>query len=124
MQSNDLAMNKNEGDFSKYSMCMYEIFNPFPDHTMYVNVYRQTNHADVGMYFESTANAKVTRRYLLPQGSKETLHQYVAGEWREEIEEPFETEEVKGPWRTLKLQYPDRADPFFDLSHHMENIGT
>ena len=74
LQSNDLGMNHTAADFSKYSMCMYEIFNPYPDHTLYVNVYRQTNHADVGMYFESTANAKVTRRYLLPQGSKETLH--------------------------------------------------
>lgn len=91
---------------------------------MYVNVYRQTNHADVGMYFESEANAKITRRHLMMQGSKETLHDYVPGEWRDEIEEPFETEDIKGPWRTLKLQYPDRADPFFDLSHHMEHIGT
>ena len=40
LQSNDLGMDSAFSDFSKYSMCMYEIFNPYPDHTIYINVYR------------------------------------------------------------------------------------
>jgi len=76
------------------------------------------------MFFESKANAKITRNQLLPSGSKEAFEKYTAGEWRDDIDDAFETEEVKGPWRTLKLQYPDRKDSYFDLSHHMESIGT
>lgn len=37
--------------FTEYSHCVYEIFNPFPNQTLFLNIYRQTNDSDIGIFF-------------------------------------------------------------------------
>ena len=82
--------------FSKYSMCMYEIFNPYPEHTLYINVYRQTNNSDIGIYFEKSKKvpeASAKKSPLMPKGYKESIHEYVPGEWKANATIPVETED-------------------------------
>ena len=43
---------KKGGQFTKYSVCVYEIYNPYPQHTLYLNLYRLTNNSDVGIYYQ------------------------------------------------------------------------
>ena len=43
--------NKKLANFKKYSTCVYEIYNPYPTHTLYLNLYRKTNNSDIGIYY-------------------------------------------------------------------------
>ena len=85
-RSQDLSGDLADSDkFTKYSMCMYEIINPWPTHTLYLNIYRQTNNTDIGIYFEKSevvAEAHAKKSPLMPHGSKETIHEYIPGEWK------------------------------------------
>lgn len=112
--------------FRKYSMCMYEIFNPYPTHTLYVNLYRQTNNSDIGIYFEESQpglQAVAKKSPLLPKGYKEKIHEYVPGEWKANASIPIETQDQKDKFHTFKVQYPARSDLYFDMSSHMKRVG-
>jgi len=38
--------------FPTYTVCHYQVFNPSPNRTLYLNIYRETNLTDIGVYFE------------------------------------------------------------------------
>lgn len=38
--------------FPTYTVCHYQIFNPSPNRTLYLNIYRETNLTDIGVYYE------------------------------------------------------------------------
>jgi hypothetical protein len=103
----DVKGDHSEGaQFSKYSMCMYEIFNPYPDHTLYINVYRQTNNSDIGIYFEKSRDvpeAVAKKSPLLPRGYKESIHEYVPGEWKANATIPVETTDYNSYFQTFKV---------------------
>ena len=127
MRSRDLSdANADSAVFSKYSMCMYEIINPHPKHTLYVNLYRQTNNSDIGIYFEESKHGLQTtakKSPLLPNGYKEKIHEYVPGEWKANASIPIETQDQRDKFHTFKVQYPARSDFFFDMSGHMKRVG-
>ena len=125
IHSNDVRGNK-KTSFGKYSVCMYEIYNPLPDHTVYLNVYRMTNNSDIGIFYEDSATRKATARKspILPKGYRETIHDYNPGEWKVNATIPIETEEHKERFHTFKVQYPARDDFFFDMSAHMQLVGA
>jgi len=113
--------------FGKYSMCMYEIYNPYPSHTLYLNVYRLTNNSDIGVYFknsEKEGEAAAKKSPLLPMGYKDKIHEYVPGEWKTNATIPIETKEEKDNFQTFKVQYPGREDLFFDMNAHMKAVGA
>jgi hypothetical protein len=121
-----MHQNAKPSTFTKYSMCMYEVTNPYPGHTLYLNVYRLTNNSDVGIYYQKSTKAKDSEAHksrMMPRGSKETLHEYVPGEWKQDVTVPTETFESKGSFHTLKVQYPAREDLFFDMSDHLKKYG-
>ena len=95
MRSQDLiGVYADPAIFSKYSMCMYEVYNPYPKHTLYVNLYRQTNNSDIGIYFEESKRglqSVAKKSPLLPKGYKEKVHEYMAGEWKLNTSIPIET---------------------------------
>lgn len=107
MRSQDLVgVYDDPAVFSKYSMCMYEIYNPYPQHTLYVNLYRQTNNSDIGIYFEESKKGyKVSAKKspLLPKGYKEKIHEYVPGEWKVNASIPIETQDQKDKFHTFKV---------------------
>ena len=74
-------------------MCMYEIYNPRPGNTLYVNLYRLTNNSDIGIYFKDpeVGDAQARKSPLLPSGYKESIQEYVPGEWRENATVPVES---------------------------------
>ena len=77
-------------------MCMYEIFNPYPTHPLYVNIYRRSNNSDIGIYFQRSkvaGDATAKKSPMLPQGYKETIHDYGEGEWKVNATIPIETED-------------------------------
>jgi len=127
IRSQDIGSSKVH--FSKYSMCMYEITNPHPDHTLYLNLYRLTNNSDIGIYFKSSeakgaGSALAKKSPLLPKGYKETIHDYVPGDWKANATVPIETAEAKDHFQTFKVQYPARDDLFFDMNEHMQRVGA
>lgn len=112
--------------FSKYSMCMYEIYNPHPTHTLYLNVYRQTNNSEIGVYYEkasSVEDANAKKNKLMPYGYKEKIQEYVPGEWKAKESVPIETEDTKDKFHTFKVQYPARDNFYFDMNDHMQRVG-
>ena len=113
--------------FSKYSMCMYEVFNPYPGHTMYLNVYRKTNHSDIGVYYQESKQEPGTasnhRSPLMPRGSRQAIQEYVAGGWEPKASIPVESEETVQSFHTFKVQYPAMEDLYFDMSSHMKQVG-
>ena len=40
-----------EDQYGPYSLCVYEVYNPYPNQTLYLNVYRQTNYLHLGVEF-------------------------------------------------------------------------
>ena len=51
------SIKKNESStsseaFNEYSICQYEIINPFPNQTLELNIYRQTNDIKLGVYYQ------------------------------------------------------------------------
>lgn len=40
-----------EDQYGQYSLCVYEVYNPYPNQTLYLNVYRQTNYLHLGVEF-------------------------------------------------------------------------
>jgi len=119
---------KKKASFGKFSVCMYEIYNPYPDHTVYLNVYRMTNNSDIGIFYEDSSQtsggASARKSPFLPKGYKETIHDYNPGEWKVNATIPIETEEHKDRFHTFKVQYPARDDFFFDMSAHMQKVGA
>ena len=106
---------------------MYEVFNPYPEHTLYINVYRQTNNSDIGIYFEKSKKvpeASAKKSPLLPKGYKESIHEYVPGEWKTNATIPVETSDRNSYFQTFKVQYPAREDFYFDMSDHMKRVGA
>ena len=89
-------------------MCMYEIINPYPTHTLYLNVYRLTNNSDIGVFYEDSENisvgdAKGKKSPLLPKGYKEKIQEYVPGEWKANTTIPIESEEQRSKFHTYKV---------------------
>ena len=112
-------------NFKKYSACVYEIFNPHPTHTLYLNLYRKTNNSDIGIYYQKSENVDEVRAKkspLMPKGTKDTIKDYVPGEWVD-ANIPIETEDHKSLFHTFKVQYPARLDFYFDMSEHMKQVG-
>lgn len=52
------------------------------------------------------------------------LTTYVPGEWKADINIPIESEDSKGVFHTLKVQYPPRHDFYFDMSDYMKKQGA
>ena len=58
----------------------------------------------------------------MPKGTKESIKDYVPGEWKN-ANIPIETEEHKSLFHTFKVEYPAREDFYFDMSEHMKQVG-
>ena len=69
--------------------------NPYPSNTLYINIYRLTNNSDIGIYFEKSkkqdGEAAVKKSFFLPKGYKERIHDFIPGEWKENVSVPIET---------------------------------
>lgn len=117
---------KKGGYFTKYSVCVYEVYNPYPQHTLYLNLYRLTNNSDIGIYYQKGKDmdsASAKREKLLPKGTKEAIKDYIPGEWTN-VTKIQESEESKNIFNTFKIQYPARGDFYFDMSKHMQEVGA
>lgn len=126
IHSSDVKSKKHPESFGKYSLCMYEIYNPNPTHSIYLNIYRLTNNSDIGIFYEDaeTGGASARKSPFMPKGYKEKIQDYNPGEWKVNATIPIETEDTKARFHTFKVQYPARDDLFFDMSDHMQKVGA
>ena len=55
-----------------------------------------TNNSDIGIYFEKSkkedGEAVAKKSYFLPKGYKEGIHDFIPGEWKENVSIPIETQ--------------------------------